>query len=278
MAPQTFFNGEWLEGNPGILGPMSHALWLGSCVFDGARAFESVAPDLDLHCRRVVQSAQAMGLNPTHDGETIEGLARDGIARFPAGTALYIRPMFWAESGFVAPDPDSTRFAISVYEAALPEPAGSSAMVSSRRRPTPETAPTQAKAACLYPQSGLALREATDRGYENAIVLDQMGNVAEFATANLFYARDGIVVTPAPNGCFLDGITRRRIIGLLRQDGHEVREERVTLADLMAADEIFSSGNHGKVLPFTRVESRDLQPGPVYARARQLYWDYAHSG
>ena len=277
MAPQTFFNGEWLEGNPGILGPMTHATWLGSCVFDGARAFEGVAPDLDLHCQRVVNSAHVMGLNPSHDGEAIEGLARDGIARFPEGTALYIRPMFWAESGFVAPDPDTTRFAISVYEAALPEPTGASAIVSSRRRPTPETAPTEAKAACLYPQSGLALREAIDRGYHNAIVLDQMGNVAEFATANLFYARDGVVFTPAPNGCFLDGITRRRIIGLLRQDGHEVREERVTLPALMTADEVFSTGNHGKVLPFTRIENRDLQPGPVYSRARELYWDFAHS-
>jgi len=277
MAPQTFFNGEWLEGNPGILGPMSHAVWLGSCVFDGARAFEGMSPDLDLHCRRVVNSAQVMGLNPSHDGEAIESLARDGIARFPSGTALYIRPMFWAESGFVTPDPDTTRFSISVYEAALPEPSGASALISSRRRPTPETAPTEAKAACLYPQSGMALREAMDRGYQNAIVLDQMGNVAEFATANLFYVRDGVVFTPAPNGCFLDGITRRRIIGLLREDGHEVREIRVTVADLMAADEVFSSGNHGKVLPFTRIQNRDLQPGPVYGRARELYWDYAHS-
>ncbi len=277
MAPQTFFNGEWLEGNPGIFGPMTHAIWLGSCVFDGARAFEGVAPDLGLHCARVVNSAHVMGLNPSHDADAIEELARDGIARFPEGTALYIRPMYWAESGFVAPDPDTTRFSISVYEAALPDPTGSSAIISSRRRPTPETAPTEAKAACLYPQSGLALREAIDRGYQNAVVLDQMGNVAEFATANLFYARDGVVFTPAPNGCFLDGITRRRIIGLLRDDGYEVREERVTVPALMAADEVFSSGNHGKVLPFTRVEDRDLQPGPVYSRARELYWDYAHS-
>ena len=277
MAPQTFFNGEWLEGNPGIFGPMTHAIWLGSCVFDGARAFEGVAPDLDLHCARVVNSAHVMGLNPSHDADAIEELARDGIARFPEGTALYIRPMYWAESGFVAPDPDTTRFSISVYEAALPDPTGSSAIISSRRRPTPETAPTEAKAACLYPQSGMALREAIDRGYQNAVVLDQMGNVAEFATANLFYARDGVVFTPAPNGCFLDGITRRRIIGLLREDGYEVREERVTVPALMAADEVFSSGNHGKVLPFTRVEERDLQPGPVYSRARELYWDYAHS-
>ncbi|NNG04920.1 MAG: branched-chain amino acid aminotransferase [Inquilinus sp.] len=276
-APQTYFDGEWLEGNPGLLGPMSHALWLGSCVFDGARAFEGVAPDLDLHCQRVINSARVMGLAPALDGAAVEALARQGIARFDADAELYIRPMFWAESGFVAPDPATTRFALSVYESPLPKPTGSSAAVSTRRRPTPETAPTEAKAACLYPQSGLALREAIARGFQNAIVLDQMGNVAEFATANLFIAKDGVVATPAPNGCFLDGVTRRRIIGLLRADGVEIREKRVTVDDVLAADEVFSTGNHGKLLPYTRVEDCDYQPGPVYERARRLYWDYAHS-
>ena len=276
-APQTYFDGEWLEGNPGLLGPMSHALWLGSCVFDGARAFEGVAPDLDMHCQRVTHSARVMGLAPTLDGAEIEALARQGIARFAADAELYIRPMFWAESGFVAPDPATTRFALSVYESPLPKPTGSAAAISTRRRPTPETAPTEAKAACLYPQSGMALREAIGRGFQNAIVLDQMGNVAEFATANLFIAKDGVAITPAPNGCFLDGVTRRRVIGLLRADGVEVRERRLTVDQLLAADEVFSTGNHGKVQPYTKVEDRDFQPGPVYERARRLYWDYAHS-
>ncbi len=276
-APLTYFKGSWLEGNPGIVGPMTHALWLSSVVFDGARAFEGVAPDLDLHCQRVVRSARVMGLGPTHDGEEILALAREGIARFPADAALYVRPMFYAEGGFVEPDPDTTQFALSVFEAALPEPRGYSAIVSSRRRPTPETAPTEAKAACLYPQSGMALREATQRGCDNAVVLDQMGNIAEFATANLFFVKDGAVHTPAPNGCFLNGITRRRVIGLLRDDGMTIEERRVIVDDVLAADEVFSTGNHGKLLPFTRIEDRDLQPGPVYARARKLYWDFAHS-
>ena len=276
-APQTYFDGEWLEGNPGLLGPMSHALWLGSCVFDGARAFEGVAPDLDMHCQRVIHSAKVMGLAPPLDGGEVEALARQGIARFDADAELYIRPMFWAESGFVAPDPATTRFALSVYESPLPKPTGSSAVISTRRRPTPETAPTEAKAACLYPQSGLALREAIARGFTNAIVLDQMGNVAEFATANLFIAKDGVAMTPAPNGCFLDGVTRRRVIGLLRADGVEVRERRLTVDDVLSADEVFSTGNHGKVQPYTKVEDRDYQPGPVYEQARRLYWDYAHS-
>lgn len=275
-AALTYFRGQWLEGNPGLMGPLTHATWLSSIVFDGARAFEGVTPDLDLHCERVVRSARELGLGPSLTAGEILGLARDGVARFPNGTALYIRPMFWADEGWVDPDPESTQFALSVYESPMPEPRGYSACISTRRRPSPEAAPTQAKASCLYPQAGLALIEAKKRGFENAVMLDQIGNVAEFATANIMIAKDGAVHTPAPNGTFLNGITRQRVIALLRADGIEVQERRVTVEDVLAADEVFSTGNHGKVLPFSRVEDRDLQPGPLYTRARQLYWDYAH--
>src|SRR3546814_14868775 len=84
----------------------------------------------------------------------------------------------------------------------MPEPRGYSACISTRRRPSPDTAPTHAKAPCLYPQSGLALVEAKRRGYENAVMLDQLGNVAEFATANIMIAKGGAVHTPVPNGTF----------------------------------------------------------------------------
>ena len=273
----TYVDGQWLEGNPKLLGPMTHAMWLASVVFDGARAFEGVTPDLDRHCNRVVQSARALGLGPTLTAGEIHETALDGVAKFAKGTALYIRPMFWAEAGFVDNDPETTRFALSVYETPMPDPHGMAVAISSRRRPGPETAPTLAKAACLYPQAGLALREAKNRGFENAIMLDALGHVAELATANLFLAKDGIVHTPIPNGTFLDGITRQRVIGLLRADGVEVRERTVTLDDVATADEVFSSGNYGKLLPVSRVEDRDLQPGPFYMRARRLYWDFAHA-
>ncbi|MCB9958768.1 MAG: branched-chain amino acid aminotransferase [Rhodospirillaceae bacterium] len=273
---QTYVNGEWLEGNPKLLGPMTHAMWLASLVFDGARAFEGVAPDLDLHCERVVRSARALGLGPTLSAGEIVEVAQEGVARFPVGTALYIRPMFWAEGGFVDNDPDTTQFALSVYASPFPDCSGAKVAVSTKRRPTPETAPTQAKAACLYPQAGLAMREAKGRGFENAIMLDTLGHVAEFATANIFIAKDGAVHTPVPNGTFLDGITRQRVIRLLRAEGMEVLERTVSVEDVMTADEVFSTGNYAKLMPITRVEDRDYQPGPVYTRARKLYWDYAH--
>lgn len=273
----TYFEGRWLEGNPPLMGPMTHAMWLSSIVFDGARAFEGVTPDLDLHCERAVASAHALGLGPALTAGEVLDLAQDGVKRFAANSALYIRPMFYAEEGWVDPDPSSTRFALSIYESPMPAESGNTACLTSRRRPGPELAPTAAKASGLYPQAGLAIQEAKRRGFANAIMLDPLGAVAEFATANIFIARDGLVQTPAPNGCFLNGITRRRVIALLRADGVTVEEVRLSMDDVRAADEVFSSGNYAKVQAYTKVEDRELQPGPMFRRARDLYWDYAHS-
>lgn len=274
----TYVDGQWLEGNPPLLGPMTHAVWMSSIVFDGARAFDGVMPDLDRHAARLINSARALGLKPPVTAETVEGLARDTVGRFEKGAHLYIRPMIYAENGWVDPDPDSARFILTVYEAPLTNPSGMAVCLSTRRRPTPESAPTAAKASALYPQAGLALMEAKRRGFENAVMLDALGNVAELATANIFLVRDGVVKTPVPNGTFLDGITRQRCIGLLRNSGMEVSECRVTQEDLLTADEIFSTGNHAKVLPITRYEDRDLQIGPIYRRLRDAYWDFAFSG
>jgi branched-chain amino acid aminotransferase len=276
----TFLDGDWHEGNVPIIGPRTHGFWQGSSVFDGARAFEGVAPDLDRHCARLNNSARALGLEPTQTPEAIAGLVRDGLRRFKSKEAIYIRPMYWAEDGAymgVPPDPGTTRFLICLYEAPMISPKGFSIGVSPFRRPTLETMPTNAKAGCLYPNNGRAVTDAKRRGFDNALVLDMLGNVAETATSNLFMVKDGVVMTPIANGCFLAGITRSRTMSLLREAGQQVEERVLTVADFMGADEIFSTGNHSKVVPVTRIENRDLQPGPIAARARKLYWDWAHS-
>ena len=276
----TFVDGDWHEGNVPLLGPRSHAMWLGSSVFDGGRWFEGVAPDLDLHFARVNRSAMALGLKPTTDVETMMGLAEDGLKKFDGDTAVYVKPMYWAEHGgymSVPPDPESTRFCLCLFEAPMIASSGFSVTVSPFRRPTYECAPTNAKAGCLYPNNGRAIMEAKMRGFDNALVLDMLGNVAETGTSNIFMVKDGVAFTPAPNRCFLTGITRSRTIGLLREAGMEVREMVLTVKDFMDADEIFSTGNHSKVVPVIRIEDRDLQPGPTGARARQLYWDWAHA-
>ena len=276
----TFIDGEWVEGNPPLLGPRTHAMWLASVVFDGARWFDGVSPDLDLHCQRINRSAVALGLEATVSAEEIETLAGEGIKKFDGDTAIYIKPMYWAEQGGymgVPADPDSTRFCLCLYEAPMLPPTGFSLTVSPFRRPSIEVAPTDAKAACLYPNSGRAMREAQSRGYDNALMLDMNGNVAETAASNIFMVRDGAVFTPVPNGTFLSGITRTRAIKLMREAGREVVEKSLSVKDFLEADEIFSTGNHSKVVPVTKFEDREFQAGPVARLAREAYMDWAHS-
>lgn len=276
----TYIEGDWYEGNVPVIGPRSHALWLGSSVFDGARWFEGIAPDLDLHCARINESATNLGLKPTVGVEEMVALTWDGIKKFDGKTAIYIRPTYWAEYGGymgVPANPDSTRFCLCLYESPMLPPSGFSITVSPFRRPTLETMPTNAKAGCLYPNNGRAILEARNRGFDNALVLDMLGNVAETASSNVFIVKDGVVMTPVANGTFLAGITRSRIIGLLRQAGFEVVEKTLKVKDFLDADEIFSTGNHSKVVPIIKIEDRELQPGPVAKRARELYWQWAHS-
>jgi branched-chain amino acid aminotransferase len=278
MNAWHFIDGNWVSGDPLLLSAWGHATWMGAAVFDGARAFEGVTPDLELHCQRAVRSAAALGLSSPLSAGEIEEILREGIDKFPKGTALYLRPFLWSEDGWMAPFPESTKIAISVVETPLPDPGRSASCTLSRwRRPSPETAPTDAKAVCLYAQAGRANAEARRRGFDEAVMLDPLGHVAEFSSANLWIAKDGAAHTPAPNGCFLSGITRQRVIGLLRKAGIEVYERALDYKDLLDADEIFSTGNFGKVMPYTRIDDRELQPGPIFRRARQLYWDFAHS-
>lgn len=275
---RTFVDGQWHDGNPGLIGPRSHAMWLGSSVFDGARWFEGVAPDLDRHCERVNRSAEALGLKATMAADEIVRLTHEGLQDFDGKTAVYIRPMYWAEDGGymgVPADAATTRFCLCLYESPMIASSGFTLGVSPFRRPTPETMPTLAKAGCLYPNNGRAILEAKSRGFDNALVLDMLGNVAETGTSNLFMVKDGVVFTPVPNGCFLNGITRQRIIALLREAGREVVETTLTVAQFRDADEIFSTGNHSKVVPVVGIEDRQMQAGAVYAEARELYWSFA---
>jgi branched-chain amino acid aminotransferase len=275
----TWFEGRWHEGNVPVLGSADHGAWQGTMVFDGARAFEGVTPDLDRHCARILRSAEVMGLAPAVTADELEAVVREGVRRLGPERALYLRPMMWSREGspaIIDADPGSTVAAVCIEELPLREPGELALTVSPFRRPSPDCALTEAKAACHYPNNARIVREARARGFQNALSLDQEGHVAETASTNVFLVRDGVVMTPVPNGTFLDGITRQRVIGLLRGDGVEVREAALGVADFAAADEIFLTGNANKVVPVTRFEERVLPASAMAARARALYWDFAH--
>jgi branched-chain amino acid aminotransferase len=275
----TWFDGRWASGNLPILGAADHGTWQGTLVFDGARAFEGATPDLDLHCDRLIRSAEAMGLEPPVGAREIEALIRDGVRRLGAERPLYLRPMMWSREcspALIDALPESTTFAVCLEELPLRPPGELALTVSPFRRPSPDAALCEAKAACHYPNNARIVREARARGFGNALSLDQEGHVAETASTNVFLVRDGVVMTPVANGTFLNGITRQRVIRLLREDGVEVVEATLDVADFAAADEIFLTGNANKVVPVTRFETRALPSQAMAARAQALYRAFAH--
>ncbi|ATG38451.1 branched-chain amino acid aminotransferase [Phaeobacter piscinae] len=278
---RTYFNGSWHDGDVAIMKAADHAAWLGSSVFDGARLFDGVTPDLDLHCARANASAEALMMAPTVSVADMVAIAKDGLSLFAHGAAVYIRPMYWATGGdstMIAPGPESTQFALCLEEIPMAPPTASATLTrTSFRRPILESAVVNAKAGCLYPNNARMLREARAKGFSNALALDAMGNVAETATANIFMVRDGEVFTPIANGTFLAGITRARHIANLRADGVTVHESVLGYTDFEQADEIFMSGNMSKVTPVTSFDDRQYQIGPITKRTRDLYWDWATS-
>lgn len=276
---RTFFQGRWHDGDVAVMRAADHGIWQGSSVFDGARWFEGVCPDIRAHCDRVNRSAEALMITSTHSGEEIEEIARDGLRAYDAKTAVYIRPMYWALAGSdlgVAPKPGETGFALCLEAVPMPPPGATTTLTRTRfRRPVLEDNVCNAKAGCLYPNNARMLVEAQAKGFGNALAADAMGNVAESATANVFIVKDGVVLTPIANGTFLAGITRSRHMANLRADGVEVREVVMSFEDVTAADEVFLSGNFSKIMPVTAFEDRQYQVGPVTRRVRDLYWDWA---
>lgn len=277
---RTYFNGTWHDGNAPIMHAADHGAWLGSSVFDGARYFDGVAPDLLAHCQRVNRSAEALMITPTMTPEAMVEIIWDGIRNFDWDDAIYLRPMYWGIDGdatAIVPN-GSTAFAICLEQAAMAPSEASVRLTTTRfRRPVLEDAVVNAKAGCLYPNNARMLIEARAKGYDNALVTDAMGNVAETATANIFMIKDGQVVTPIANGTFLAGITRARHMTNLSSEGMVVGETVLNFDDFRSADEVFMSGNMNKVTPVTEFDGTNYQVGPITRRVREMYWDWAQS-
>ena len=278
---RTYFEGQWHDGDAPIMRAADHGAWLGSSVFDGARFFDGMTPDLDAHCARVNRSAEALMLTPSVTAEQMVELVQEGLQSYPTDTAVYIRPMYWGIDGdptAIIPQEDSTGFAICLEEIPMAPESASATLTTTRfRRPVLESAVVNAKAGCLYPNNARMLQEARSKGFSNALVSDAMGHVAETATANIFMVRDGEVFTPIPNGTFLAGITRARHIKNLRADGVKVHESVLSFEDFHDADEVFMTGNMSKVTPITALDDTQYQVGPIARRAREMYWDWAAS-
>ncbi|MEW9921007.1 branched-chain amino acid aminotransferase [Marimonas sp. MJW-29] len=282
---KTYFEGSWHDGDQMIMRAADHGSWLGTTVFDGARLFDGLAPDLDKHCARVNRSANALMITPTVSTDEMIGIVREGLESYGRDHPVYIRPMYWALAGDelgIVPREGATGFAVCLEEIPMAPPEAATTLTRTRfRRPVLEDNVVNAKAGCLYPNNARMMVEARAKGFGNALVADAMGNVAESASANVFMVKDGEVFTPIPNGTFLAGITRERHMINMRADGMKVHETVLSFEDFHDADEVFLSGNMMKVTPVAAFDDTRYEIGanrnPVTRRVREMYWDWAAS-
>ncbi len=278
---RTYFEGQWHEGDIPVMRAADHGMWQGSSVFDGARLFDGLVPDLDQHMARVNRSAGALMITPTVETDDMVEIAREGLRKYEKGAAVYVRPMYWALNSSdlgVGPALGATGFALCLEEVPMPDPeAATTLTTTSFRRPVLADNVCNAKAGCLYPNNARMLVEAHAKGFGNALVQDAMGNVAETATANVWMVKDGEYFTPIANGTFLSGLTRRRHMINLRAAGYTVTEAVLTLEDFRNADEVFLTGNFSKVTAVSAFDDVTYGDRPFTRKARETYMDWALS-
>ncbi len=263
---------------------LSHALHYGTGVFEGLRAYETADGPaifrLDDHMVRMVNSAKAYGLPLRWSADDLSKAAKEVFAANEL-TAGYLRPLVFYGLGSIGLNPAGaevhTMIATWEWGAYLGEEGlanGIAVGVSSWRRIDHNTLIPNAKGTGGYLNSILAKQEAVRAGYDEAILLDSKGFVAEGSGENVFVVRNGTVITPPATSGSLDGITRASVMTLLEDDGHSVSEADLTRSDLYYAEEAFFTGTAAEVTPIREVDGRpvgDGKPGPITKRAQELF-------
>jgi branched-chain amino acid aminotransferase len=254
---------------------LNHGLHYGGCVFEGARAYGGHVFELTRHNRRLHESAALLGFQIPFSVEGLDAATRLVVARNGAGEA-YVRTIAWRGSEEMGVSGRSARVHVAICSWAMPaavsQPPVLALAISRWARPAPSTAPTAAKAAGLYMISTLAKQAAEDEGFDDALLYDWRGLVAEATSSNLFLVIDGRLHTPVPEG-FLDGITRSTVMELARKRGVDVIERHVPAADLARASEAFLTGTAIELVPVKRIGSHVYNPGRLTDMLINAYAD-----
>jgi branched-chain amino acid aminotransferase len=255
---------------------LTHALHYASCVFEGERVYDGRIFKLTEHSRRLATSAEVMGFELPYDVPTIDQACRQVVAANGIGDG-YVRPLAWRGAEMMGVSAQHCRIHLAIAAWTWPAYFTPEARLRGIRmtrgryaRPAPNTAPTASKAAGLYMICTLSKHEAEAKGYDDALMLDYRGFLAEGTGANLFLVMDGKLHTPTPD-CFLDGITRQTVIGLARDRRIEVVERHIAPDELVSAQEVFLTGTAVEVTPVREIDEHRFQVGAI---TRQLIADF----
>ena len=276
-----WFDGKlvpWREANVHIL---THALHYASSVFEGQRAYGGEVFKLTEHSTRLRNSASILGFDLPWSVEEIDAACKETLKANGLEDA-YMRPIAWRGSEQMGVSAQLTKphMAIAVWpwgayfgEEAIRK--GLRLDISPWRRPAPYTAPTNAKASGLYMIATMAKHAAEDKGYNDALMFDWRGQIAEATGANAFFVKDGKIHTPTPD-CFLDGITRRTVIDLARRRGIEVIERAIWPEELEGFEQFFLTGSAAEVTPVAEAGPWNFEVGELSMQLRKDYLDLAH--
>jgi branched-chain amino acid aminotransferase len=272
-----WYDGALVPWREAKLHVLSHGLHYASAVFEGERAYGGKIFKLTEHSRRLADSAKLLGFELPCSVDDVDRACHE-VLRANGISDGYVRPIAWRGSEMMGVSAQSTRIHLAIaawdWGSYFSEDArleGIRMRTSPWRRPSPECAPVHAKATGLYMICTLSKHQAENEGFHDALMLDWRGRVAEATGANIFLAMpDGRLHTPTPD-CFLDGITRRTVIGLARARGIEVVERAIMPDELAQAREILLTGTAAEVTPVGQIDELRFAPGEI---TRTLTSDY----
>lgn len=276
LEGQIWFNGEFLPWQDADVHVLTHGLHYASAVFEGQRVYDGQIFELEAHTARLFKSAEILDFEIPYTQEEINQANRETVTR-NAIVDGYVRPVAWRGSEMMGVSAQANRInvAIAVWEWPSyfnPEARekGIKLDISRWRRPDPRTAPVHSKAAGLYMICTLSKHAAESKGFDDALMFDWRGQIAEATGANIFFVRDGVLHTPTPD-CFLDGITRRAVIGLARARGIEIVERAIMPEEMNDFSECFLTGTAAEVTPVGVIGDYTFTPGEI---TRTLIGDF----
>ncbi len=276
-----WLDGKMVDWRDAKLHLLTHALHYGSAVFEGERCYGGEIFKLTEHSQRLVEGAKILDFEVPYSVGEIDQACRDVIKANNLVDA-YVRPITWrgSEQMGVSARLNTIHLAIAAWDWGSYFPMeqrlkGLRLTIAKYRRPDPATAPCKAKAAGLYMICTLEKHRAEREGYADALMYDYRGRVAECTGANVFFIKDGVIHTPIPD-CFLDGITRRTVIALAKDNGYEVVERVIMPDELGSFSECFITGTAAEVTPVSEIGEHRYTPGTISETLMKGYMDLVH--
>lgn len=263
-----FLDGQLLKWSDAKLHVLSHGLHYASSVFEGERVYKGKVFKEQEHTERLIRSAKTLGFDIPYNAKEINAIRKEVLTANKIDDG-YIRPVSWRGSEMmgISAQTNTIHFALAAWkwpsyfspEAKLK---GIKLNISKWRRPDPLTAPVNTKAAGLYMICTLSKHEAESKGFDDSLMLDYRGYIAEATGANIFFIKNNEIHTPIAD-CFLDGITRQTVINIARTEGIKVEEKRLNIEDINDYQECFVTGTAAEVTPVRSIANYEFKPGKL---------------